>query len=138
MQYKWLFLVFLFILGCTTRDVTRIQIGDTVVTAELAISPEQHEQGLMYRESLAPDAGMLFVFSKPQFLSFWMKNTKIPLDMIFFDENKTVVKIVTALPCTQDLCQNYGGITAKYVLEVNSGFAKENAVSVGMRVAFDE
>jgi len=130
--------VFLFILGCTARDAVQIQIGNTIVNAELAITPAQHERGLMFRETLASDAGMLFVFSKPQPRWFWMKNTKIPLDMIFLDENKTVVQVVTAVPCTQDPCPNYGGAIAKYVLEVNAGFAKEHDVSVGMRVAFDE
>ena len=61
---------------------------------ELAVTPEEQEKGLMFRRTLAPDAGMLFVFATPQIVDFWMKNTILPLDMIFIRKNGTVDGIV--------------------------------------------
>jgi uncharacterized protein len=61
-----------------------------VFTVELAITPKEQEAGLMFRRSLAPNAGMLFVFAKPQIVDFWMKHTVLPLDMIFIGKNGIV------------------------------------------------
>jgi len=75
----------------------------------------------MYRESLPAMSAMLFVFEKSGYYPFWMKNTLIPLDMIYMDEKYTIIDIIhDATPCAQDPCQTYGGKgPTKYVLEVN-------------------
>jgi len=75
----------------------------------------------MYRESLPEKKGMLFVFPTSDIHDFWMKNTIIPLDMIWIDNQFKVVHIANAQPCTEDPCKIYAPRTlAKYVLEINS------------------
>jgi uncharacterized protein len=81
----------------------------------------------MYRESMSEMSGMLFVFEIADIYDFRMKNTLIPLDMLWIDENFNVVKIHTAEPCTADPCPIYQpGKTAKYVLEINAGMAAKH------------
>lgn len=86
----------------------------------------------MERTTLAEDHGMLFVFDRPQNLSFWMKNTKIPLDIIFFDEQGYFVSMKTMTPCKKDPCNVYASDgLAQYALEVNTGFAKAHGIEQG-------
>lgn len=94
---------------------------------EVAQTPEERQKGLMFREELDRDKGMLFVFSQEQQASFWMKNTLIPLDIIWFDGNKEVVFISkNSQPCSTDECSSIDpGVKAKYVLELNAGIADE-------------
>jgi uncharacterized protein len=93
---------------------------------EIADEPHEHNEGLMGREKLKEDHGMLFVFEKSQRVSFWMKNTLIPLDIIFFDQDGKYISMNTMHPCTEDPCPQFGsGKYAKYALEVNAGFEKQ-------------
>jgi uncharacterized protein len=100
------------------------------VQVEIADSRGKREFGLMYREHLDENAGMIFVFGQPQHLDFWMKHTEIPLDMIFADSNGKIVGIVeNAKPLSeQDL-----GVDgdSQYVLEVNGGFSKRHGIKAG-------
>jgi hypothetical protein len=104
-----------------------------VYRLELALTPEDQAQGLMYRESLPPRAGMLFVFDAPAPHHFWMKNTMIPLDMIWMDEGGKVVFVsADTPPCKADPCPTYGPDSpAKQVLEIAGGKALEEKVGVG-------
>ena len=89
----------------------------------------------MHRTSLADDAGMLFVFPETDEHSFWMKNTLIPLDMIFIDEDRVVVGVVAgAEPLTLE--PRSAGVS-RFVLEVNGGWAARHGVAVGDRVTFE-
>ena len=90
----------------------------------------------MFRKSLPQNQGMLFIFEDEQPRAFWMKNTLIPLDMIFIDANWRIVKLIkNAEPCKEDPCPTYDSERpAKYVLEVNAGQIKEKEVKVGARV----
>ncbi len=108
------------------------------VNAEVAKSPSERAKGLMYRESLDPDKGMLFVFSEPEEQNFWMKNTLIPLDMIFISEDQKVAAIQkNAVPCKEDPCRTYSSnIPVQYVLEVNSGFSSKHGINPGDHVQF--
>jgi hypothetical protein len=75
----------------------------------------------MYRQFLEEKEGMFFIFPDSSLHNFWMKNTLIPLDMIWIDDQLTVVRVLTAQPCNIDLCEVYQpGVVAKYVLEVNA------------------
>ncbi|MBW2733885.1 MAG: DUF192 domain-containing protein [Deltaproteobacteria bacterium] len=105
------------------------------VSVEVVRKPAELARGLMYRKELAPMAGMLFIFSRLQVQSFWMKNTYIPLDMIFVDETMKVVGLVeNAGPMTLDSRRIEA--PSRYVVEVNAGFCKKHGVVVGttMRV----
>ena len=78
-------------------------------------------QGLMFRESLDEKAGMLFVFPNDTVHGFWMKNTLVPLDMIWIDKNLTIIDIQTAEPCKTETCPSYiPSGDARYVLEINA------------------
>lgn len=107
--------------------------GPVRVSVEIADDPFERADGLMYRESLAADAGMLFVFGDERVRSFWMKNTLIPLDMLFVAADLTIVDIVEgALPCEADPCPLYtSSAPARYGLEVNAGFVRDHGIRVG-------
>lgn len=127
MKYYFLILVLL-IAGCTTQYET-ITFKNSTVNAEI---PTDYEKGLMYRTYMPENDGMLFTFDKDQYLSFWMKNTKISLDIIFISSNFTVVNIQTMEPCA-DYCISYKSY-GKYALEVNKGYANTNRISIGDNV----
>ena len=101
---------------------------------EIADDPAERSRGLMFREKLPAGQGMLFIFEKPQMLNFWMKNTVIPLDILFFDEGGKFISTVTMEPCMADHCPTYPSATeAKYALEVPVGFVAQHDVEEGWR-----
>jgi uncharacterized protein len=103
---------------------------------EVARTEAERNQGLMYRKHLASDAGMLFIFERPSPLTFWMKNTLIPLDMIFIGGDRRVVGIVeNAEPLTLTARRVEG--LAQYVLEINGGMSAQLGIQVGAPVAFN-
>lgn len=107
------------------------------VRVEVAKSDPERAQGLMYRTALESDAGMIFIFEQTAVHSFWMKNTHIPLDMIFIDASFVVVGVIEgAEPFSKE--QLSVGIPSRYVLEVNAGFARANGVSAGTRAVFQD
>ncbi len=98
---------------------------------EVASDPFKRTRGLMFRQALGENEGMLFVFDKPNRYGFWMVNTTIALDAVFFDENKRVVDIAQMHPCKTlaEQCKvYYPKKAAKYVLEANLGFAEKNGI----------
>lgn len=102
------------------------------INVEIAADPFKQAKGLMFRDKLGENEGMLFIFNKPAKYGFWMANTTMPLDAIFFDENKRVVDIIKMEPCKTiaDYCKIYKPkAEAKYVLEVNQGFAEKNKIT---------
>ena len=102
-------------------------------TVELAETREKQALGLMFRDSLPDDHGMLFIFPAEGMRSFWMKNTRIPLDIFYFDEELKLVSVSeNANPCRTQRCPGYPSAgPAKYVLELNSGKAAELDVRAG-------
>lgn len=104
------------------------------VRVELALDEETRRQGLMFRRELAPDAGMLFVFPPPpRQQSFWMRNTYVPLDMIFIDDALRVVGVVERTEPLTDTPRAVRG-ASQYVLEVNAGFARAHGLGPGARI----
>lgn len=108
-------------------------------SVELALTPQEQEKGLMFRESLDPDKGMLFVFPSEGVYPFWMKNTLIPLDMIWIDSNGTVVFIgKDEQPCKADPCAIINpGIRARYVLELDAGTVGRIGLAEGEKMELD-
>ncbi len=106
------------------------------VAVEVARTGEELERGLMYRRQLAPDAGMLFVFGESDVQSFWMKNTLIPLDMLFISEDARVAGIVER---AEPLTTTGRSVPApsRYVLEVNGGWCAAHGVKKGDAVRFE-
>jgi uncharacterized protein len=102
-------------------------------TVEVARTPEQQEMGLMNRQTLAPDRGMIFPYSPPQAASFWMKNTLIPLDMLFIRADGTIARIeANTAPLSLDPVPSGEPIGA--VLELAGGRAAELGITPGARV----
>jgi len=110
-----------------------VTIEKTMVYAEAANTPEERETGLMNRTSLNENAGMLFVFPTEQKQSFWMKNMRISLDIIFITTDKHVLDVYQSVPpCATDPCVSYpSNAPIRYVLEVNAGFSEQHGIASG-------
>ena len=113
------------------------------IHAEIADTPLKRSVGLMYRDHLKKDHGMLFFFSQAQAWSFWMKNTRISLDLIWLDEKKRVTHIERAVPiCTRtdDSCPNYrpNSDDAIYVLEITGGTIDRYKIEKGTKLQFGQ
>lgn len=114
------------------------EIGGQRILLEVARTQQQQQIGLMYRTSLAANRGMLFSFDPPRPVSFWMKNTKIPLDMIFLQAGRVKAISANVPPCTADPCPSYGPentIIIDQVIELRGGRAAELGLKVGDRVS---
>lgn len=109
--------------------------GAVMVEAEVADTEEQQQLGLMHRESLPADAGMVFVFFDDRQGFFWMKNTLIPLSIAFFDRTGKILEIMDMEPCEADPCETYTpSVAYRGALEVNQGAFEEWGVEVGDRL----
>lgn len=110
----------------------------TRVVVEIADTPDLTAQGLMYRRAMGWNEGMVFVFDRVDIIPFWMKNTLIPLDILWLDPDRRIVHIAHSVPpCKADPCPSYPpSRAAKYVVEVNSGFAKKHGVKEGDTLVF--
>jgi uncharacterized membrane protein (UPF0127 family) len=110
--------------------------GQAVVTAEVVSTPATIERGLMYRQHLPPDDGMLFLMGEERQHVFWMHNTLIPLDMIFIGKDMKVAGVVAnATPQTDD--HREVDAVSLYVLEVNGGWSASHGVAAGAVVSFE-
>lgn len=103
------------------------------ITVEIAETDAQKSKGLMFREGLVTNNGMLFVYQQERRLSVWMKNTGIPLDILFISELGVIVSIYNDVqPCFKVSCEIYESKgKAKYFLEINAGVVEKNHISVG-------
>ncbi|HYC61297.1 MAG TPA: DUF192 domain-containing protein [Thermoanaerobaculia bacterium] len=110
-----------------------------VVNVEIAADPETRAQGLMYRDHLGRGAGMLFFFPESGEYPFWMKNTRIPLDMIWIDANHRVAHVKHEVPpCRIADCPSYApNAIAQYILEVDGGVARQHGLKAGDAVRFE-
>jgi uncharacterized membrane protein (UPF0127 family) len=102
-------------------------------TVELALTPPQLEFGLMYRDKMPADRGMLFDFGTPRPVMMWMKNTKLPLDMLFLDQKGVITHIQeNAVPYSEAVISSSGPVA--YVIELNGGVVKKLGLAVGDKV----
>ncbi|MBI5496977.1 MAG: DUF192 domain-containing protein [Deltaproteobacteria bacterium] len=110
--------------------------GDLPVRVEVAENDRQRTHGLMFKEKLADDEGMVFLFDRTEVLNFWMRNTPLPLDMIFLGDDRRVVGVYeNATPFSE--ARMSVGKPSRYVLEVNAGWARRHGVGPGTQVRFD-
>jgi uncharacterized membrane protein (UPF0127 family) len=109
--------------------------GSVIIDVDVAESEGERRLGLMYRESLPEDAGMLFIFEEETESGFWMKDTLIPLSIAFIDSGSRIVKILDMDPCREDPCPTYEpGVGYSAALEVNQGAFEEWGIGEGDRV----
>jgi len=135
-----------FLIGCTKNlgenfEVISIGNGEKSIkiNAEIADDYEEKTKGLMFREKLNENEGMLFIFDDEDYQTFWMKNTLIPLDIIFIDKNLEIVDIKNAVPCKDEPCALYkSSKPAKHVLEVNGNFTAKKDIRIGDRITLNK
>lgn len=146
--------------GCAASEPARPQAGEDgtpasearraevllpsrhLVVAEIADTPERVARGFMHRPKVRDGEGMIFVFPQADLHSFWMKNTLVPLDIIWMDDDATVIHIEASVPpCRDDPCPGYGPPRiARYVLEVRAGTAAREGLKLGdrLRISFPQ
>jgi len=136
--FAWV-IFFIVLSGCSAlekfekRDlVIEGSPGKVIVKAEIARTPAQQEQGLMYRKNLKDGEGMLFIFDRDQVLSFWMKNTLIPLSIAYIDNEGRILEIHDMEP--KNLNPVKSGRSARYALEVPQGWFSRVGIVPGDRV----
>jgi hypothetical protein len=148
MRVAALLLPVLILAACGSQRSADEQLNTRVVTlpggqriqAEVLVRPEDMARGMMFRDSLAPDHGMLFVHPQPAYYKYWMFQVRIPLDMIWMDSDRRIVEIsADTPPCktARDLCPTYGGhARAQFVLELAGGMAAKYGLKTGGRIEF--
>ncbi|HCP45276.1 MAG TPA: hypothetical protein DIU15_04510 [Deltaproteobacteria bacterium] len=127
------------LVSCSSRSpaglpVISIDVEGHRIRAEVAEEPEDHSRGLMYRRELGTNSGMLFVYAQPEPLSFWMKNTFVPLSIAFIDDDGTIVHIADMAP--QTTVSHRSPKAVRYALEVNRGWFAERGIKAGHRTQF--
>lgn len=136
-RYALAFLLSLVLSGllsaCAGASAPHVVLGDQRFNVAVAERPEDMRRGLMFVEEMDDKDGMLFIFKQEAPRSFWMKNTRIPLDIFYFDRRLALVSVQEDVPpCRADPCPSYPSEgPAKYVLELNAGWARRLGVKPG-------
>ncbi len=142
----FLIVIFLFLLtiivvlkNYSEKKQGRVCFESYCFNVELAVTPEQRRNGLMFRENLGPKEGMLFVYDKEEMYYFWMKNTLISLDIIWINNNKEVVFISENVqPCKNVSCPAIKpSENAKYILEINGGICQKIGLAIGDKISIE-
>ena len=125
--------------GCASADLPWVELNGRRFQVEVAGDPATRTRGLMFRDALGEDRGMLFVFERDEPLAFWMKNTRIPLDILYFDAQRRLVSVAAGVPpCTTPQCPSYPSAgPARYTLELNAGTARALGVKRGDELRLD-
>jgi len=133
-----------FFLGCqpdnnsgttstSTLPTTAVQIGQQSFALEIADDNAERQMGLMHRQNMPPDHGMIFVFPEESMRNFWMKNTHIPLDILFLDKTGKVISIRKLEPLNEKGVSSI--FPAQYAIELNQGAAEKAGIRVGETIA---
>ncbi len=134
-----LWLMMLMVDSAFALEKARATVGPATFQVETAQTEQERRRGLMFRREMPPDHGMLFV-QPPGPAMFWMKNTYIPLDLLYFDAEGRLLHIeANAQPCATPDCPIYAGPTAtvRYILEINGGEAARRGIQPGDRLQLD-
>lgn len=119
--------------GCTGSGAPWVEVKGHRYEVELALDDEARQRGLMFRDQMDANRGMLFVFEREEAQAFWMRNTRIPLDILYFDGALRLVSVAAgAPPCTTQTCPSYPSEgPARFVLELNAGHARRLGLAPG-------
>jgi len=113
--------------------IAELKISNVPLTVEIADTPQASENGLMFRDSLPEDRGMLFLFEQPKKASFWMRNTKIPLSIAYIDSTEKILEIKSMNPLDETVVPSSSDQVA-YALEVNQGWFVRHGISSGAKI----
>lgn len=113
----------------TVQDRFAIKVGGQVVQMQVAILPNEMQQGLMFVKSMGADEGMIFLYDRPQQMSFWMRNTEIPLDIGYFDSGGKLKEVYNMLPHDERPIQSLG--LRQFALEMNQGWYRTHGLKPG-------
>ena len=127
------FTCWLAIAGAWAGGEAKLEIGDQRLIVEIALRPEEQMTGLMNRDTLDPDRGMLFVFPAPKQASFWMHNTSIPLDLAFLDADGVILEIIPLVPFEEKRVQSQSS-KVSYALEVARDWFASRGLKAGLKV----
>ncbi|MFP4383093.1 MAG: DUF192 domain-containing protein [Spirochaetia bacterium] len=123
--------------GCSKSPETyTLTINNNELKVEIAVTHEEKQRGLMHRENLAENEGMLFVYEEDRVMSFWMKNTTIPLSIAFLSKEGEIIDIKNLTPRSERSVQSSRSV--RYALEVNQGFFSRHGIQEGDRVNFSK
>src|SRR5688572_20285706 len=129
----------LLLAGCASASAPWVEVGGARYAVEIADDDAERERGLMFRDRMAADRGMLFIHEDDAPRAYWMKNTRIPLDILYFDANRRLVSVQRDVPpCSLgDNCPPYpSDAPARYVLELNAGEAARLGLAPGAELRF--
>ncbi len=136
---KWTLVVILLFLPVHAEEFIQVFLPDeTLISAELAVTDWERQRGLMYRDAIYKDQGMLFIFSEESYHSFWMKNMSFSIDILWLDKEKRIVHIEERVPpCQTRDCPSYApDLPAMYVLELKAGMAECHDLKLQQRIDF--
>ena len=142
-QFVTVFVSVLFALNAFALEfeTKNIKIGEKIITVEIADTNPKRALGLMNRERLEKDHGMLFVFADENYRRFWMKETYIPLDIAYFSREKVLLEVHKAVPVKSAMQRNIPQYSSKnramYVLEMNQGWFERNEIKTGAKFSFE-
>lgn len=122
----------LLLVSCGAEETYELRIRESRLEVELAMTPESRARGLMHRESLPEDHGMLFIFEDSRPMSFWMKNTLIPLSIAYIRQDWVILEIYDMEPESLEPVSSRN--PARYALEVNQGYFEDHGIEPGTRV----
>lgn len=142
MHFKFIYLIFnFFLISLYTFSNEKIEISiynkNITFNVEVAKTIEERRTGLMYRKKLLNNEGMLFIFPREKIIQLWMKNTYIPLDVIFISENKVIVDIKKNMEKLSETIVK-SKVKSRYALEFNAGLINKLDIEIGDKVLFNE
>ena len=142
MHFKFIYLIFnFFLFSFYTFSNEKIDVSiynkNITFNVEVAKTIEERKSGLMYRKKLLNNEGMLFIFPREEIIQLWMKNTYIPLDVIFISENKVIVDIKRNMKRLSETIVR-SKVKSKYALEFNAGLINKLDIEIGDKVLFNE
>lgn len=124
--------------GCAGPSGPWVELKGQRFFVEIADNDEERARGLMFRDTMEHDHGMLFLFETQERQAFWMRNTRIPLDIFYFDKERRLVSTAAGVPpCTTQQCPSYPSTgPAQFVLELNAGLSRELKTAPGDTITF--
>ena len=142
MHFKFIYLIFnFFLISLYTFSNEKIEVSiynkNITFNVEVAKTIEERRTGLMYRKKLLNNEGMLFIFPREKIIQLWMKNTYIPLDVIFISENKVIVDIKKNMEKLSETIVK-SKVKSRYALEFNAGLINKLGIEIGDKVLFNE